>query len=142
MYSRIGSAPASAGRRSCLVVAMLLVAVLGLGACADAPAPEAASAVPETGAADMTGMYTYMADAAVFEDCATGERFPVLIEAAHIDVERAYLEAREAPGAPLLLAARFEVVERAPEPGMPVRQHLRVVGFEEFRPGGVCPPSN
>jgi len=85
-------------------------------------------------------MYTYMADAAVFEDCATRQQFPVLIEAAHVDVERAYLEMREAPGAPLLLSARFELVERAPEPGLPVREHLRVISFDRFRPGEECPP--
>jgi copper homeostasis protein (lipoprotein) len=41
----------------------------------------------------MGGMLTYMADAAVFEECLTGRTFPVAIEGAWIDVERAYLGA-------------------------------------------------
>lgn len=108
------------------VAALAMVVATGVVSCADSP--------PGT----RTGMYTYMADAAVFEDCTTGTRYPVLIEAAHIDVERAYLEQRAGPGEPLWLAARFELVERAPEPGMPVREHLRVLEFDRFEPGRGC----
>jgi len=125
MCSRIASVPWFAA-----------AVALGLGGCTDSTEPSAAV----SGGVELTGMYTYMADAAMFEDCASGERLPVLIEAAHIDVERAYLEMRTDPGAPLLLTARFEVVERPPEPGMPVRKHLRVVKFDRFRPEDDCPP--
>lgn len=109
-----------------------LLATLAMMACAQPPE------VPP--GIELTGMYRYMADAAVFEDCATGVQYPVLIEAEHIEVERAYLALGEAPGAPVLLTARFEVVERPPEPGMAPRQHLRVVEFGTLRPGEVCPP--
>jgi len=113
------------------------ILALGAGACADSPEPTVGWAAGDE--VDLTGWYTYMADAAVFEECATGERYPVLIEAAHIEVERAYLGARDAPGTPLLLSARFEVVARSPEPGMPTRQHLRVIRFDGFARGGSCP---
>ena len=88
---------------------------------------------------EMTGLYMYMADAATFEDCSTGKRYPVLIEMAHIEVERNYLRSRESPGQPMLLTARFAIVERPPEPGMPPREHLRVVEYGELGPGADCP---
>jgi copper homeostasis protein (lipoprotein) len=113
-----------------------------LAACAAVAAALAACAEQQGAApADvtLTGMYTYMADAAVFEDCATGKRYPVLIEMEHIEVERGYLELRESPGKPLLLTGRFAIVERPPEPGMPPREHLRVLEFGEFTPGEGCP---
>jgi copper homeostasis protein (lipoprotein) len=37
------------------------------------------------------GMYMYMADSAVFKECRTDKTFPVLIEADHLALERAYL---------------------------------------------------
>ncbi len=54
----------------------------------------------------MRGLFTYMADAALFEDCASGQRYPVAMEADYISVERVYLEARSEPGAPLLVVIR------------------------------------
>ena len=38
------------------------------------------------------GRFTYMADAALFEDCGSGLRFPVAMEADYLAAERAYLE--------------------------------------------------
>ncbi len=108
-----------------------LFPTLAVMACAQPPEPPPG--------VELTGMYRYMADAAVFEDCATGVRYPVLIEAEHIEVERGYLALGEPPGAPVLLTARFEVVDRPPEPGMAPRAHLRVVRFGALRPGEGCP---
>ncbi len=48
----------------------------------------------------LTGMYRYMADAAVFEDCATGKRFPVRNT---IALEQAYAAVRPGPGEPVFL---------------------------------------
>ncbi|MFC0226184.1 envelope stress response activation lipoprotein NlpE [Serratia aquatilis] len=56
----------------------------------------------------LTGLYTYMADAAVFQDCATGKTFPVVN---NIALEKGYLQARGAPGEPvfLMLNGHFSV---------------------------------
>ncbi|WON75964.1 envelope stress response activation lipoprotein NlpE [Serratia sp. UGAL515B_01] len=56
----------------------------------------------------LTGLYTYMADAAVFQDCATGRTFPVVN---NIALEKGYLQARVAPGEPvfLMLNGHFSV---------------------------------
>ncbi len=78
----------------------------------------------------LTGLYTYMADAAVFQDCATGKTFPV---ANNIALEQGYMQARRAPGEPvfLMLNGHFSVqpsmeegrMEKAliPEPGGSIR---------------------
>jgi len=93
---------------------------------------------PVAGPMPLRGLYTYLADAAVFEECQTGRRFPVIIDGAHLELERAYLENRPAPGEPLLvtLEGRFEL--REPEPGLPEREHVRVVEFGEVWPGQSC----
>lgn len=56
----------------------------------------------------LTGLYTYMADAAVFQDCATGKTFPVVN---NIALEQGYLKAQRAPGEPvfLMLNGHFSV---------------------------------
>jgi copper homeostasis protein (lipoprotein) len=88
----------------------------------------------------LRGMYTYHADAATFNECLTGKRYPVLLEGDHASLERAYLAARRNPGefTTAIVAARF--VERAPEPGAPPREHVRVEKFERLLPGETCAP--
>lgn len=56
----------------------------------------------------LTGLYTYMADAAIFQDCATGKTFQVMN---NIALEKGYLQARGAPGEPvfLMLNGHFSV---------------------------------
>jgi len=94
---------------------------------------------PVPGPMPLRGLYAYMADAATFNECRTGKRFPVSLEAAHIDVERAYLASmQDNPGAPLLatLQGRFE--ERTTDPAAGPREHLIVERFQRFWPGETC----
>jgi len=86
----------------------------------------------------LSGMYAYMADAASFQECRTGKRFPVRITNDHLRLERAYLAARNAPGTPLLATFEGGFVEPAPEPGMARREHVVVERFGELRPGETC----
>ena len=58
---------------------------------------------PPSGTMSLQGMYSYMADAGVFVDCATREQWPVAHEGDNATLERAYSEAKIAPGAPLLV---------------------------------------
>ena len=51
----------------------------------------------------MSGMMTYMADAALFEDCRSGARVPIAQEAEYLALERAYLANRRAAGEPLFV---------------------------------------
>jgi uncharacterized lipoprotein YbaY/heat shock protein HslJ/uncharacterized lipoprotein NlpE involved in copper resistance len=94
---------------------------------------------PLPGPMPLRGLYVYMADAATFNECRTGKRYPVSLEAAHIDVEQAYLTlAKDNPYAPLLatLEGRFE--ERVTDPSTGPREHLIVERFERFWPGETC----
>lgn len=77
----------------------------------------AASIAPAIGAdmaprQAMVGMYSYMADAAVFTHCETQVRYPVAFEEEHILLERAYLEVIEEPGAELLVYIEARIEER------------------------------
>ena len=125
--------------RAAIITALAATVIFSLGACTDQPAPGSSLDSNETGEVDLVGMYRYMADAANFEDCESSKKYPLLIEGAHLDVERAYLKLK-AGGEPVLLSSRFEIVDRAPEPGMPERAHLRVIRFDGFQPGEACPP--
>jgi copper homeostasis protein (lipoprotein) len=84
------------------------------------------------------GMYMYMADSAVFKECRTGNTFPVLIEADHLALERAYLAMRPQPGESILVTFKGRFVQQMPEPGLPVREHLIVEQFGRILPGKTC----
>jgi copper homeostasis protein (lipoprotein) len=86
----------------------------------------------------LKGMYMYMADAAVFKECWTGNSYPVLIEADHLALERAYMEMRTEPGESVFVAFTGRFVQRMPEPGLPVREHLIVEQFDTIFPGKTC----
>ena len=65
----------------------------------------------------MRGMYLYMADAALFEECLSGRRFQVAQEADNIALERAYLDTRQEPGEPLLVSLQGRIAERPSREG-------------------------
>lgn len=114
-----------------LPVMKRMLPCLLLAGCAGGPEPAPA-------AQQMVGMYVYLADAASFTDCATGQRYPVLIEGDHLAVERAYLAHRLGPGVPGQLTVRGRVVERPVEPGMAPRPQLLIEHFDTFRPAATC----
>jgi copper homeostasis protein (lipoprotein) len=60
----------------------------------------------------MRGIYRYLADAASFEGCLTGRRFPAAMEADSAALERAYLGAQTAPGEPILVSLEGRIAER------------------------------
>lgn len=93
---------------------------------------------PVAGPMPVTGRYRYMADAAVLEECLTGQRYPVLLAGDHLAAERAYLALRHEPGSEELMRAEVRFVERAPEPGLALRTHLLITRFDRFLPGQGC----
>jgi copper homeostasis protein (lipoprotein) len=90
------------------------------------------------GPVKLRGMYVYQADAASLTECQTGRRMSVLIEGDHLALERAYLAARRQPGEEMLVSLSGRFVERAPEPGLPLREHLIVEAFERVWLGETC----
>jgi len=86
----------------------------------------------------MRGMYRYMADAALFEECLSGRRFQVAQEADNVALERAYLDARKEAGEPLLVSFQGRIAER---PGMEGDALVLTVVPEHFIgvwPGETC----
>ncbi|MEE4185429.1 MAG: META domain-containing protein [Gammaproteobacteria bacterium] len=86
----------------------------------------------------MRGMFTYMADAPLFTECLTGQRWPVAQRGEYLALERAYLASIVTPAQPLL--ATVEGVVR-PEPGMEGDRRvptLAVQRFEGVWPGESC----
>jgi copper homeostasis protein (lipoprotein) len=85
----------------------------------------------------LRGMYFYLADAASFSECLTGRRWPVRIEGAHLELERAYL-AQGDGGRWVLASLQARFVMHEPEPGLPPREAIVVERFERLWPGETC----
>ena len=87
----------------------------------------------------MRGMFVYMADAANFRECESGQRWPVAREGAYRDLESAYLDMRRQPGEELLADIDGHVLTMpSMEQGAPPRHHLVVERFIGFFPGETC----
>lgn len=107
----------------------------------------AATATPEDNSEPPSGMalegtFRYMADAAIFRDCSSGKEFPVAMEAGYIELERAYLEAREEPGSELMVRLRGRYLERPAMEGDRNEVQLIVDQLEEVLPGEACQPEH
>lgn len=85
----------------------------------------------------MSGEFVYFADAATFEECLTGRRYPVAMEGDYLALEQAYLEARAEPQAPVLAMIEGQITTR---PGMegPPRRTVVVDRFVQAVPGESC----
>ena len=84
------------------------------------------------------GMYTYMADAGIFEDCATGEKWPVATEGDNAALERAYTSSGVEPGSPLLVTVDGRVDLRRKVDGPGSEYVLIVERFVRVRPRETC----
>ncbi|MEJ5073205.1 envelope stress response activation lipoprotein NlpE [Enterobacter ludwigii] len=83
----------------------------------------------------MRGMYIYMADAAVFTDCATGKRVAV---ANNAQLERDYAAARGTESKPVLLTVEGHfTLEANPDTGEQVKT-LKADKDAKFMPGTAC----
>jgi copper homeostasis protein (lipoprotein) len=87
---------------------------------------------------EMRGMYRYMADAALFEECLSGRRFLVAREADNAALERAYLEARPEPGEPLLVSIQGRIAERPAVEGDAMVLTVVPERFLGVWPGETC----
>lgn len=87
----------------------------------------------------MRGMFSYMADAAGFEECTTGRRLPVAMESGYPDLERAYLAAKGEPGQPVMALVEGAIALRPPMEGPSPVPTLVVGKFLRLEPGSTCP---
>ena len=87
----------------------------------------------------MQGMFSYMADAASFEECTTGRRLPVAMEGGYPDLERACLAAKGGPGQPVMALVEGAIALRPPMEGPAPVPTLVVGKFLRLEPGSTCP---
>jgi len=83
------------------------------------------------------GMFSVFADSAMFEECLSGRKMPVAMEADYLRLEQAYMDARREPGEALLASLRGRIVERVNMEG-PVRPTLVVEEFSGVWPRESC----
>ena len=86
----------------------------------------------------MRGMYRYMADAALFEECVSGRRFQVALEADNVALERAYLEAQRQPGEALLVSLQGRIAQRPAMEGDALVLTVIPEHFLGVWPGETC----
>lgn len=92
------------------------------------------AALPATPMA-MKGMYSYMADAAIFTDCVTGKRFPVVN---NVELERGFSAAQSGTIKPILLHLEAHFTLQAnPDSGVP-QKTLVADNNGQFKPGADC----
>lgn len=85
----------------------------------------------------MSGMMVYMADAANFTDCVTGQTYPIAMEEDYPALESAYLADKPGDGAPLYVETVGSLLMRPAMEG-PDRRSLVVENFIRTRPGLTC----
>lgn len=92
---------------------------------------------------ELLGLYRYMADAALFDECLTGRRLPVAFVADNLALERAYLELQQTsdlePGEPVLAELFGRIARLPPMEGEGLVPTLEPLRFIELHPGEACP---
>jgi copper homeostasis protein (lipoprotein) len=74
----------------------------------------------------LQGLFVYQADAGMFTECLTRQRWPVAAEAANAELERAYLNERTLAGAEVLVAVEGRLTMRPSMDGGEPRETLVV----------------
>ena len=121
----------------------MLLAVLAAGACKKGKDTENAAdqkkgPPPASGTMSLQGMYSYMADAGLFLDCATREQWPVAMEGDNATLERAYGEAAIAAGSPLLVTVEGRLESRPKVDRRGTETNLIVDRFVRTWPRETC----
>ena len=88
----------------------------------------------------MRGLFRYMADAGLFTECSTGQRWPVAQEADNATLEREYLKVRTEPGGPVLVRVDGRVAMRPRMEGEGLQPTLVPERFLGAYPGETCGP--
>ena len=84
------------------------------------------------------GEMTYLADAAAFTECMTGRTYPVAMEGDYLALERAYLAAVGAPGAPLYVTFDGTLAARPRMEGEGTERTVIVDRYINVWPGERC----
>jgi uncharacterized lipoprotein YbaY/heat shock protein HslJ len=94
----------------------------------------------DTGALELEGMFRYMADAALFRDCRSNKVFPVSMEGAYIELERAYLNSGIEAGNEVMVELSGRFLERPAMEGNHNEVKLIVDDFDNLLIENSCAP--
>jgi copper homeostasis protein (lipoprotein) len=86
----------------------------------------------------LTGMFTYMADAATITLCIDGQQLPVAMEGDYRALETAYQKATSQPGQPLLVSLEGLITQRPSKESRPPQTTLVVERFIAVWPRESC----
>lgn len=86
----------------------------------------------------LRGMYRYYADAGIFTECLSGQRWPVAQTADNLALERAYQQARSQPGVELMVSLEGSVEMRPGMEGDRLQLTLVPQRFIGVSPGETC----
>lgn len=86
----------------------------------------------------LEGMFRYMADAAVFMECQSGQRWPVAMEGAYKELESAYVQTRKQPGEELKVDLQGQLAMRPKADGGGEVLTLIVERHGGIWPGETC----
>ncbi|MCX7098257.1 MAG: META domain-containing protein [Methylococcales bacterium] len=90
----------------------------------------------------LRGMYNYMADAGLFQECLTGQRLPVEPSADNAALEAAYSKIRQLDNQSLLVNVEGSIAMRPKMEGAGTQPTLVVEHFLGIWPGETCGPSH
>ena len=126
-----------------LLALSVLAGLLALSGCkkgkdTDNAADEKREPPPPSGTMSLQGMYSYMADAGTFVDCATREQWPVAHEGDNATLVREYRKAKIAPGSPLLVTIEGGLDSRRKVDGRGQETTLIVQRFVRTWPRETC----
>lgn len=88
----------------------------------------------------LKGMFLYFADAARFTECRSGRSWPVAMEADFLALQRAYMDARPAPQAPVMASIEGRIAARPKMEGEGTQPTVVVDRFVALHPGETCAP--
>lgn len=87
---------------------------------------------------NITGIFKYMADAAIFRDCASGERMSVAMEQDYLNLERTYLKTVDG-GTPVLIRVEGSYEMRNTMKGKKKEKVLVVKQLRSLEKDKDCP---
>ncbi len=90
---------------------------------------------------ELTGMFRYMADAAVFRDCRNNKTYPVAMEGNYLELERAYSNSGIVAGEEVMIKLRGRLLERDGMEENTRKVKLIVDSFDKLLPNETCTPS-
>lgn len=86
----------------------------------------------------LKGYFSYMADAALFVDCETNEKYPVAMKGDYITLEKEYLKVAETAGQKVIVELEGEYADLDKIEGEGKRTFLIVNKLIELQPNQTC----